>query len=115
MSEHRLGINPGFLIKHSLSLRGVNESNANAMTAELDALPCVDGVWLNRTKGTLKIAYDASHHTIDEMIAIVEKHGATVKDSWWSRTRLGWQRQTDENIKNNAKHEPHCCHKMSPD
>jgi cation transport ATPase len=92
----------------------VNESNAHAITVELDGLPCVDGVSLNRTKETLKIAYDASHHNIDEMIAIVEKHGAAIKDSWFSRTRLGWQRQTDGNIKDNARHEAHCCNKMPP-
>ena len=114
MAEHRLGINPGFLTKHSLSLRGVNESNAKAITEELDGLPCVDRVWLSTTKGTLKIAYDASHHNIDEMIAIVEKHGAAIKNNWWSRTKLGWQRQTDENIKDNARHEAHCCNKMPP-
>tara|TARA_R110000868_G_scaffold96209_3_gene264719 strand:+ start:2728 stop:3075 length:348 start_codon:yes stop_codon:yes gene_type:complete len=114
MSEHRLGINPGFLTKHTFGLSGLNESNAQAIAVELDKLPCVDGVWLNRNKESLKIAYDASHHNVDEMIAIIEKHGAKVKDSWWSRTKLGWQRQTDENIKDNAKHEAHCCNKMPP-
>lgn len=114
MSAHRYGINPGFLTRHTLKVSGLNENNARAIIAELDELPCMDGVWLNRTKGTLKITYDASHHNIDEMIAIIEKHGAAIKDSWWSRTRLGWQRQTDENIKDNAKHEAHCCNKMPP-
>ena len=114
MSEHRPGVNPGFLTKHTLSLLGVNESNAKAITGELDGLPCVDRVWLNRTKGTLKIAYDGSHLNIDEMIAIVEKHGAAIKENWWSRTKLSWQRQTDQNIKDNAKHEAHCCNKVPP-
>ena len=114
MSEHRSGINPGFLAKHSLSLRGVNESNAQIIAEELDELPSVDGVWLNERKQTLKIAYEASHHNIDEMIAIVEKHGAAIKDNWWSRTRVGWQRQIDENIKDNARHEAHCCNKIPP-
>ena len=88
----------------------MNESNAQIIAEELDELPCVDGVWLNERKQTLKIAYDASHHNIDEMIAIVEKHGAAIK----SRTRVGWQRQIDENIKDNARHEAHCCNKIPP-
>jgi len=112
MSEHREGINPGFLAKHELSLCGLNEDNAKLIITELDSLPCMDRVELNHSKQTLKLAYDASHHSIDEMIAVVEKHGASIKDSWWSRTKLGWQRQTDENIKDNATHEPHCCNKM---
>lgn len=44
MSEHRSGINPGFLTKHTLSLRGINENKAQTITEELDGLPCVDGV-----------------------------------------------------------------------
>jgi hypothetical protein len=114
MTEHRLGINPGFLTKHTLSLASLNPSNISVIVAEIDELPCVDGVRFDEHKQTLKIAYDASHHNIDEMIAIVEKHGAAIKNSWWSRTKLGWQRQTDENIKDNAAHEAACCSKMPP-
>jgi len=112
MTEHRLGINPGFLTKHQLGLVGLEQSNSKKLLTEIDALPWVDRVWLKAEKQTIKIAYEASHHSIDELIAIVEKHGASIKDSWWSQTKLGWQRQTDENIKNNAKHEPHCCNKV---
>ncbi|MBR9910227.1 MAG: hypothetical protein GYB33_07735 [Gammaproteobacteria bacterium] len=112
MSEHRSGINPGFLTHHTLSLSGLNEHNVRLIVQELDELPCMDAVQFNEAKQTLKLAYDASHHNVDEMIAIVEKHGASVKESWWSRTRLAWQRQTDENIRDNAKHEAHCCNKL---
>ncbi len=114
MTEHRAGVNPGFLTRHTLSLTGLNSNSINELVAEIDELPGVDRVWLNERKQTLKIAYDASHHNIDEMIAIVDKHGTAIKDNWWSRTKLGWQRQTDENIKDNAKHETHCCNKMPP-
>ncbi|MDF1588093.1 MAG: hypothetical protein P1P93_02910 [Gammaproteobacteria bacterium] len=110
MTEHRLGINPGFLTKHRLNLAGLDQADSKAMIAEIDAQPWVDRVCLN--KQTLIIAYEASRHNIDELIAIIEKYGASIKDSWWSRTKLGWQRQTDENIKNNARHEPHCCNKI---
>ena len=84
------------------------------MVAEVDELPCVDKVQFDERAQSLKIAYDASHHNIDEMIAIVGKHGVVIKDSWWGRTKLGWQWQTDENIKDNAKHEATCCSKMPP-
>ena len=111
MSEHREGVNPGFLTKHKLSLNGVNRAGGEAIVAEIDALPGVDSVLLNEQKQTLKIAYDASHHNIDEMIDIITKHGAALSDSWWSRTRLGWQRLTDQNIKDNSTHVAHCCSK----
>jgi hypothetical protein len=111
MTKHRLGINPGFLTKHKLGLVGLEQTNSSEMITEIDSLPWVDDVRLNTNKQTLNIAYEASLHNIDELLVIVEKHGASIKDSWWSQTKLGWQRQTDENIKNNAKHEPHCCNK----
>lgn len=111
MSEHRPGINPGYLAKHSLNVSGLNDSNASAIVAELDALPCMDAVELYKEKRLLKIAYDASHNSIDEMIKIIQKYGVAVEDSWWSRTKLGWQRQIDQNIQDNAKHKPHCCNK----
>jgi hypothetical protein len=64
MSEHRTGINPGFLIKHTISLSGLNESNVAVITTELDHLPYVDSVCIGRDKQTIKIAYDASHHGV---------------------------------------------------
>lgn len=114
MTEHRLDMNLGFLTTHTLNLSELNKTNAKAIVTEIDQLLCVDSVQMNDAKQALRIAYDASHHNIDEMIAIVERRGAVVKNSWWNRTKLGWQRQTDENIKDNAKHEAACCSKMPP-
>ena len=112
MNQHRLGINPGFLTKHKLDLTGLESANIKVMLTEINAQLWVDSVWLNEDKQTLKVAYEAAHHNIVVLFVIVEKHGASIKDSWCSRTKLGWQRQTDENIKNNARHEPHCCNKV---
>jgi len=82
------------------------------MVAELDHIPGVDEVEFDAGSKTLRLAYDASHHDIDEMIGIIERHGADVKSNWWSRKRLGWQRQTDQTIRENATHVPHCCNKV---
>lgn len=112
MKTHRQGINPGFLTRHRLSLNGLNKANAAAIYAELDGLLQVDEVHVDLRRSSISVTYDASHHNIDEIIDVVVQHGASVKDSWWSRTRLGWQRQTDENIRANAKHEPFCCNKV---
>lgn len=115
MSEHRVGVNPGFLTKHKLALSGLDESRARAICSEIEELMSIDGVWADARKQTVTIAYDASHHDIDEMIAIIEKHGARVRNNWWTQTRLGFQRQTDQNIKDNAHHEASCCSKMPTD
>ncbi|PSJ44970.1 hypothetical protein PU634_03725 [Oceanimonas pelagia] len=114
MANHRAGINPGFLTTHTLSLTEMSRANMDAMLAEIEAQHWVDTLALDSKTKKLKVAYEASSHNIDDIIDIIEQHGAALKDSWWSRTKLGWQRQTDENIKNNAKHEPHCCNKAPP-
>lgn len=111
MTKHRIGVNPGFVTKHTLALDGLNDVNVKAIFSEIDNLPAVDGVWVNEEKQTVKIAYDASRHDIDEMIGIIQKHDAEISDSWWTKTKLGWQRQTDQNIRDNSTHVASCCNK----
>ena len=80
MSEHRSGINPGFVTRHTLSLYGLDKHNAPLIVHDIGDLPYIDRVKLIEAKQMLTVAYDASHHSIDDMIAIVEKHGASIKD-----------------------------------
>lgn len=112
MNKHRIGVNPGFLAKHKLALRGLNPANAKAIFSEIDQLPAVDSVSIDEEKQTIKIAYDASHHNIDEIIGIIKEQDVEISDGWWARTRLGWQRQTDQNIKDNSTHVASCCNKV---
>ena len=71
----------------------------------------VDGVWLDLEKYTIKVAYDGSLHDIDAMLEILQRHGAQVSPGWWNQFKLRRARETDQNIKDNAKHEAHCCNK----
>lgn len=114
MSKHRPGINEGFLTKHKLKLVSLSAGNAEAIRSEIDAMFGVDGVWVDLDTGTIKVAYDGSLHDVDEMLDIVRKHGADVSPDWWNQFKLRRDREIDQNIKDNAKHEPHCCNKMPP-
>ena len=114
MTQHRAGVNEGFLTKHKLKLTDLDKINAKAIQTELDALVAIDSVCIDLDKSTIKIAYDASHHDIDEIIGIIAKHGAGVSADRWNKWKLGWDRQVDQNIKDNAKHEPYCCKKLPP-
>ena len=114
MTQHRTAVNKGFLTKHKLKLTDLNHVNAQEIEIELDTLVGVDGVWIDLRKSTIKIAYDASHHDIDEMVDVIRKHGADVSKDRWNQWRLSWERQTDQNIQENAKHQPHCCNKLPP-
>ena len=111
MSRHKATIDPGFLIKHRIRCCGLDDAAASQLKAALEDLLWVDQVNVKAAGQTLIVAYDASNHSIDDVIAIVEQHGGSVSDHWWSQLRLQWQRQTDLNIHNNARHVPHCCSK----
>ncbi|TNE78158.1 MAG: cation transporter [Gammaproteobacteria bacterium] len=115
MTEHREGVNPGFLISHKLALTGLTEANTDNIRSALDDLPGVDAVSLDKAGQSLKIAYDASHQSIDHIIQIIEQQGAGLRAGWWNRVKLNWQRQTDTNIKDNSTHEAHCCSKLPSD
>lgn len=112
MTEHREGIDPGFLITHKLALTGLAPGDASVLYRELEKLPGVDAVSVDESGQSVKIAYDASHQDIDHIIRVIEKQGAEVRSSWWNRIKLSWQRQTDRNIKDNFTHEAQCCSKM---
>ena len=111
MSEHRPGVKEGFLTKHKLTLIDLTAENAEQIRSEIDAMISIDGVWIDLDKSTIKIAYDASQHNIDEMLEIIQKYGAGVNPDWWNQWKLSWDRYIDENIKNNATSRPHCCNK----
>ena len=115
MTEHREGINPGFLIHHKLALTGLSAANADDIRSELDELPGMDSVSVDTSRQCLKVAYDASHLNIDRIIEVIEQQGAGLRTGWWTRMKLNWQRQTDSNIQENFTHEAHCCSKMPSD
>lgn len=115
MTEHREGIDPGFLINHKLALTGLTAGKAQGIYAELNDLPGVNAVSVDESGQSVKISYDASHQDIDRIIEVIEQQGAEVRSDWWNRIKLSWQRQTDRNIKDNFSHEAQCCSKMPTD
>ena len=112
MSNHRAGVNDGFLTEHKLKLLGLNLDNAVAIHSDIDALFGVDKVRLDINKATIDLVYDASRQNIDDLLGIVNQHDVVVSKDWWNQFKLKWDRQTDQNIKNNAKYVPHSCNKM---
>lgn len=114
MGKHRAGINEGFLTRHKLKLVNLNAENAESIRSQIDAMIGVDEVSLDLEKRTIKIAYDGSQHDIDEMLEIVARQGVQVSSGWWNQFKLRRDRETDQNIKDNAKHQPHCCNKVPP-
>ena len=111
MKAHRKGINEAFLVRHTLKITGLNQDNADKIQGDLIQMDGVDQVAVRQEDGVLSASYDASYLGIDEIIGVVRGNGAEIKENWWARMKIGWARQTDRNLQDNAHHHPHCCNK----
>lgn len=110
--DHRPGVKEANLVSRRLNLKGTDDKVVEALVAELDQLFGMDRVAYDATSGALDFAYDATHCSVDVVESIVNKHGAQFASNWWSRAKRGYYRFVDQNMKDNAAHEPHCCNKM---
>ncbi|TCK02345.1 heavy-metal-associated domain-containing protein [Marinobacterium mangrovicola] len=113
-TEHKPGVREAFLVQRHLLLESLDAGKAAAIAEEIEPLRGVDSVRLDPDSQRLDIAYDASVLQLDQIEAIVRSHGSDLDQGWWTRFKEGWYRYTDQNIKDNAKHEPFCCSKVPP-
>jgi hypothetical protein len=113
-TEHRLGVSEVNLVIRHLKLR---EANADAVTramGEIDNIHGMDHVSFEHESQVLNIAYDATRTCIDCIEEILERYQVQVSDDWWTRFKEGYYRYIDQNVKDNATHEPFSCHKVPP-
>ncbi|GAB3390642.1 heavy-metal-associated domain-containing protein [Azotobacter armeniacus] len=112
--DHRPGVHEAYLVKRHLKLEALNAVRAAAIAQEIDQLLGVDSVALDKATGRLDVAYDASHMRIEQVEEIVRKHGSDLDHGWWTHFKEGWYRFTDQNLRDNAHHEPWSHHKVLP-
>ena len=110
---HKATMQEAFLLKRTLPLRNLEEQQWGDLLQDLKHHPCVD-LAERRPKNKLRIIYDASHWSIDELLGLVSAAGGQLKEGWWGQRKLAWYRFTDDNVRANAQHQPHCCSKMPP-
>lgn len=115
--EHRAGVSEmNFVIRH-LTLEPLNnnnnnnENNMSVLLAEIDQSFGVDNVSFNENSKILTVAYDASHFDVERLEIILEKYSYKIASSWWNHLKESYYKFTDQNIKDNAEHQPSCCHK----
>lgn len=103
-----------FVVRH-LTLEslthGDEENNMQLILAEIDKQYGIDKVSFDNDSNVLTFAYDASHFDVEHLEVIIEKQGYKVADSWWNHVKESYYKFTDQNIKDNAEHQPSCCHK----
>ncbi|MES1942257.1 hypothetical protein T5B8_18553 [Salinisphaera sp. T5B8] len=108
--EHRLGVSAVNLVKRHIKLASVNQTNLAQAVADIDQLYGMDSVALNQEKQCLDLAYDASRLCIDCVEKVLARHEIAIKQNWWARLKEDHYRFVDQNVKDNARHEPWNCH-----
>lgn len=112
--EHRLGVSPVNLVNRHLKLAPNDPEKLQAAIAEIDQLYGLDSISFNEKTQRLDFAYDASRLCIDCVEDILTQHAVEVSHDWWTRFKEGHYRFVDQNVKDNARHEPWSCHQSPP-
>jgi len=117
--EHRVGVSEMNFVTRHLKLNYTNniseeQHNTVMMLKEIDQSFGVDNVSLANKDKNLTLAYDASHFDIEHLEIILPKYGFEVAHQWWNNLKESYYKFTDQNIKDNAEHQPSCCHKPPP-
>ena len=107
---HRPGVSAINLVKRHLKLESTNQAGLPDAIAEIDTLYGLDSVTLNEKKQRLDLTYDASHLCIDAVEEVLGRRDIEISHDWWTRFKEDHYRFVDQNVKDNARHEPWSCH-----
>ncbi|PCI63263.1 MAG: hypothetical protein COB35_01325 [Gammaproteobacteria bacterium] len=115
-SNHRVGVSEMNFVTRHLKLNYTKGSadeqqSAEMMLKEIDQTFGVDSVSFADKENNLTVAYDASHFDIEHLEVVLPKYGFEVAHQWWNNLKESYYKFTDQNIKDNAEHQPSCCHK----
>lgn len=117
-TTHKPGIHAEHLMHRRLKLKEVSEAHLTALTEQISALPEVDAcrILTRGDEAMLEVAYDASikNHPLEDIDRVLAAEGAAVADDRWTRLKRGYYDFTDQNVFENARHEPWSCHKVPP-
>ena len=112
--EHRLGVSEVNLVVRHLKLERADGICLLDAIAEIDELYGLDDISFDDKSHILNIAYDASRLCLDGIEDVLKKHGVEISHDWWTRFKTGYYRFVDDNVKDNAGHEPWSCHQSPP-
>ncbi|MDZ7851563.1 MAG: cation transporter [Halomonas sp.] len=108
--EHRLGVSEINLVKRHLKLDTSDLEAVHAAVTDIDELYGLDSVSFDDKKRKLHLAYDATRLCLDCVDEILQKYAIEISHDWWTRLKEEQYRFVDQNVKDNAKHEPWSCH-----
>lgn len=108
--EHRLGVSESTLVKRHLKIESSGPEGIQEALAEIDQLYGMDSVSFDQERSRLDLAYNAVRLSIDDIAAILERHGIDIAPGWWNHFKEEHYRFVDQNVKDNAQKEPWSCH-----
>jgi len=108
--EHRPGVSEVNLVVRHLKIEFEKGSSIKAAIDEVNKMYGLDDVSFDEKSHVLNFAYDATHLSLDGIEKVLDKHGLKVSHDWWTRFKEGYYRFVDDNVKDNANHEPWSCH-----
>ncbi len=112
--DHRVGVNEANLVVRTLKLTAVDEINKEQILTEIDQTFGIDAVSYDQNKQLLRLAYDATNISLHCIEDIIRKHHANIADSWWNHIKENYYKFVDQNLKDNASHQPWSCHQSPP-
>ena len=112
--EHRVGVKEANLVTRHLKLEGVKDENQAAMLEEVDQMFGIDSCRYDAATSTIHLAYDATHCSLDAIEALIRKYGAELADTWWNQFKESYYQFVDDNVRDNATHQPWSCHQCPP-
>ena len=112
--DHRVGVRESNLVVRNLRLSKVKDENIEALIKEIDKMFGLDEVSFNRKEESIHLAYDAVNLNLAGIEEVIRKHGADIHDDWWTRTKEGYYKFVEQNVKDNSDHTPWSCHKTPP-
>jgi len=112
--DHRVGVQEANLVVRHLKLININDEKQKEIVAEIDKTFGIDNVSFDQDSQTINFAYDATRCNLDGLEEIISKHGADVAHDLWTYFKESYYKYVDENVKDNAQHEPWSCHTKPP-
>jgi len=114
INKHRLGVSEINLVTRNLKIKISPSSNIKDAWHEINEIYGLDEISFDESSGVLKLAYDASRVNLDEIEAVLLKYSVDISHDWWTTFKEDYYKFVDQNIKDNAKHDPWSCHQKSP-
>lgn len=112
--DHRVGVKEVNLVVRHLKVEGMDDGNKDAIVDAIDHTFGIDSVQYDQLTATLHLAYDATHCNLDGLEEMLLQHDAEISHDWWTRFKEGYYQFVDENVRDNAKHQPWSCHTQAP-